>query len=247
MIDCSLENVGKITRSDKIHHHGYHRFYERFLEPIRSKVTDMLEIGLDQGYSVFLWRMYFKSANLYGFDIHKPAECESKVWSIRNIPKNINIQGDQSRVEDLEFLKSTIGKRVQFILDDGSHISEHQILSFNYLFDHVLEEGGVYIIEDIETSYWKRGGLYGYETRYGFEHAKSCVERFKPMIDLVNWEFLNEQDRVKLKSKLDGFSESVYGQVESINFGRNCIIITKRNSIEDNNFNRAYRFRINNP
>ena len=52
--------------------------------------------------------------------------------------------------------------------------------TFDLLFRQVLLPGGTYIIEDIETSYWSRNGLYGYTTRYGYHHENSCIEvRYK--------------------------------------------------------------------
>ena len=40
------------------------------------------------------------------------------------------------------------GGNLDVILDDGSHIPEHQILTFNTLFPSVVP-GGIYIIEDV--------------------------------------------------------------------------------------------------
>ena len=49
-------------------------------------------------------------------------------------------------------LEKLEGKKVELIVDDGSHVPEHQILSFNFLFKNLLSPGSTYIIEDIETS-----------------------------------------------------------------------------------------------
>ena len=50
--------------------------------------------------------------------------------------------------------------------DDGSHLPTHQRVSFEALWPAVVP-GGLYAIEDIETSYWdlsqtSRASLYGY-------------------------------------------------------------------------------------
>ena len=42
------------------------------------------------------------------------------------------------------------------ILDDGSHVPEHQILTINKLWKLVKPFPGIYIIEDLQTSYWKK-------------------------------------------------------------------------------------------
>ena len=46
------------------------------------------------------------------------------------------------------------GQKFDVIIDDGSHIPWHQIFTLETIFDTFLKDGGVYIIEDIETSYW---------------------------------------------------------------------------------------------
>ena len=76
----------------------------------------------------------------------------------------------------------------------------------------------MYIIEDIETSYWTKNGLYGYETRYGYKHPNSTIEIFKEVADSVNSEFAgNHPNRVMH-----------HNMIESITFSRNCIIIVKK-------------------
>jgi hypothetical protein len=93
-----------------------------------------------------------------------------------------------------------------------------------------LQEGGVYIIEDIETSYWTKNGLYGYTTRYGYKHPDSIVEVFKEVADSVNTEFAGERpNRVKH-----------HNLIGSITFCKNCIIIVKQTQT-----NEPYRFAEN--
>ena len=62
---------------------------------------------------------------------------------------------DQSNSLELDKFVATVGIKFDVILDDGSHVPEHQILTINKLWD-LVKPGGVYIIEDIETSYWKK-------------------------------------------------------------------------------------------
>jgi len=107
-------------------------------------------------------------------------------------------------------------KKLFLINDDGSHIPQHQLLTFNILFP-LLEDGGVYIIEDIETSYWTKGEIYGYKTEYGYRHSDSIIEIFKTCIDNVN-------------SQINGYVECKVehlDQIACINFYHNCIVIIK--------------------
>jgi hypothetical protein len=93
----------------------------------------------------------------------------------------------------------------------------------------VLESGGVYIIEDISTSYSKRGKIYrrlpsgGYPLRYGLGHPKSFVEIFKKVVDGVNNKYSNTySDEIQHQE-----------QIHSITFAKNCIIIIKKESTDD--------------
>ena len=44
------------------------------------------------------------------------------------------------------------------IIDDGSHVPYHQVFSFFSLWKAVVP-GGLYVIEDVETNYWKPGRM----------------------------------------------------------------------------------------
>jgi hypothetical protein len=58
---------------------------------------------------------------------------------------------------------------VDIILDDGSHFMSDIRLSLKYLFPH-LNYGGIYVIEDLQTSYWKTfgGGINSKNNFYNF-------------------------------------------------------------------------------
>lgn len=223
--------LGKIHYTDKIHHHGYNRFYEDYLSKYRKKKFNFLEIGMDYGESMKLWKDYFKYATIYGLEIQQEYQEE-----------RINvIKGDQSNIDDLKKLIK-ITKNCDVILDDGSHVPEHQLISFNYLFENCLSEGGVYIIEDIETSYWKKGNLYGYPIKSGSNAINNIVNIFKDILPIVNREFLIKEEKNKLYEK-NKINKYALDNISSINFGMNCIIVKKMSNFEKKKFfNRKYRF-----
>jgi hypothetical protein len=230
-------------QSDKIWHHGYYRFYPRFIEPFCNIQFNwaMLEIGIDQSKSLSLWKNYFgDKCFIFGIDIDISAETDFyKIF-----------KADQSNKQQLISVSKQIkqSKRpICFIIDDGSHIPEHQLLTFNLFFIDLLEYGGTYIIEDIETSYWSKGSLYGYPTQYGLHHKKSIIEAFKPLVDDINSEFLSEQAKqIQFETINNQFPPNVRSLIGTITFGQNCIIITKKTKEDIRLYNdREYRFRKN--
>lgn len=237
--DGVFATIGSRSGTDKIYHHGYYRYYPIYLERFRDvRDAGMLEIGIDESHSLGLWLEYFSRAFIYGIDIGLCKDGERyKIF-----------QADQSKRSELEHIVNTqISHPIFFIIDDGSHIPEHQLLSFDYLFASLLQPGGVYIIEDIETSYWTRNGLYGYSTNYGYRHQYSLIEIFKDLLDDVNSEFLSGRNKESQDRRLDKIiSALTRNEVSSISFGQNCVIITKKTQAEHDNFdNRRYRFAKN--
>lgn len=213
---------GQLSNTDKFIHHEYHKYYEPVLKPFYNSHGSIVEIGIGSGVSLPIWASLFKNAHIYGVD---------KDTEIKNSEKYTILIADQSNVNDLNNLKKSLtDKNVFFINDDGSHIPEHQLLSFNTLFP-IVAEGGFYIIEDIETSYWSRGECYGYKTNYGYKHPNSMIEIFKEAADIINREFI--VDKTRLSNKIQH-----YDYIESITFARNCIIVKK-----NYNATRDYRFK----
>lgn len=233
--DKSFYFIGQKHETDKVTHHGYHRFYPRFIDQFKDfDGGAVLEIGIDRMQSLQTWLEYFQTAFVYGID--KGIQDEG--------PRHKIFKADQSEKETLNTIIETgIRHPVFLICDDGSHVPEHQLNSFDLLFEKLLVPGGVYIIEDVETSYWTKGDIYGYPTRYGYHHPASIVEVFKFMLDELNREFLTESNQNAQDKYLRGqISKKTRGEVGSITFCHNCIIITKK-TVEDRVFdNRSYRF-----
>jgi hypothetical protein len=225
----SFEEIGARFNTDKVIQHGYHRFYPLFLEQHRHSPILMLEIGIGAGESLHLWEAYFSQGKIYGID----KKTLFKSDRVRTFT------GDQSDKTFLKAVIQDIGEKADFIVDDGSHKPEDQVDTFNYLFIHLLKEGGIYIIEDIETSYWESGICYGNHIEKGYKHPTSTIEIFKNIIDCVNDEFL------KNKNEMDGLPIPLIVQREigAISFQHNCIIITKKDKAFEKFTNREYRFK----
>jgi hypothetical protein len=230
-----FKEIGTKSGTDKISNHGYHRFYPHFLEKYRNRDGfKMLEIGLYKGQSLTMWIEYFPKGFIYTMDIHipdyiKPDGDRYKVFL-----------ADQSSIPALENVKNNIEGKIPFIIDDGSHNPEHQIISFNYFFENLLEDGGCYIIEDIETSYWVHHKYDG--VSYGYKAPNSIQEVFKTFVDNINSKFLSAKNKEIQNGLVTKISNSVKDKISTVTFGQNCIIIIKKTQ-EDNIYDsRVYGF-----
>lgn len=219
-------------RTDKVDYHGYHFFYPRYLNDYRKlKDYGMIEIGVFKKQSLRAWLDYFPYFYIYGLDINLQEQSER--FRI--------IKCDQSKKEDLDNAISLLNHKILFIIDDGSHHPVHQLDTFNVMFK-ILQPGGTYIIEDIETSYWKDKPLYGYNVKSGYRHEKSIIEIFKNLADDVNKEYLNDEILIKHDENASLIDKENRKYVSSITFGQNCIIIVKKTDAEKAYFDRRYRF-----
>ncbi len=143
--NSSLSRLGVVHHTDKNQYfHNYLDKYDFVLSKIRNESFTMIELGVFKGESMRMWHEYFPSATIVGVDIDKDA----KQYENRNENMIVEVM-DISKPENLNKLKQSYVPR--FILDDASHIWSHQILALSTLYP-CLPSGGIYIIEDLETS-----------------------------------------------------------------------------------------------
>jgi hypothetical protein len=212
---------GKLANTDKIWLHHYEDTYSRHLERYRSQPDfAMLEIGYGSGCGVQFWTTIFPQCHLYCFD--------KDIGGIGNDRYTV-IQADQSDLESLETGIKSISRPISLIVDDGSHLPAHQLLSLSYLFDCLLDHGGTYVIEDVETSYWRAGSIYGYTFNYGLHDPWSTMEVLKFASDYINRSYLAPEDKSLIEYHLMavGLDPTTVQSFDGIEFSRNCVVITK--------------------
>ena len=184
-----------------------HRFSggnEHKSQPIR-----ILEIGVSKGGSLEIWKKYFgKDSVVYGIDVNP--ECAKLELD------GVNIRiGSQS---DPTFLKALILEmgNPDIILDDGSHRGEHQQVSFMTLWPF-LEEGGVYIVEDLATSYWSQYGD-------GYRKKSSFIEFSKELVDTLHVRYTRHRPPKRVR-----FVET---SIHSVSFFDQIVVIKKKQRME---------------
>jgi hypothetical protein len=131
--------------------HGYAPIYDELLTPLRDKDISLLEVGVwletssIGGESLNMWKEYFKNANIYAFDIR---DMKNHPFFVNNT--NVHFyNGDQGNRDDFVSMHNAFNNVFfDFIIEDGSHNANHQMISFASLFKYVKPKG-IYIVEDI--------------------------------------------------------------------------------------------------
>lgn len=156
------KNQGTIRKAEH-----YLPIYDFFFEKEQEKPLNLLEIGVGWGGSLYTWVEYFPKGSITAID-NNPKRKQFEEGKIK-----IFI-GDQA---DAEFLKSvnTQTGPYDIIIDDGGHMMQQQIISFQTLFP-LLKDGGYYVIEDWQTSYLPKY----------FDGGQRTVEMLKDLIDGLN-------------------------------------------------------------
>ena len=99
------------------------------------------------------------------------------------------------------------------IVDDGSHLNEHVIETFEVLFP-LLKDGGIYVVEDTQTSYWPDYG----GSSDDLKNANTLMNFFKTLVD-----GLNHAEFIK-----PGFDPHYYDKnIVSMHFYHNLIFVCK--------------------
>jgi len=137
----SLQEIGLKTKTDKATYHLYLDFYEKHID--RKSVKKFLEIGVQGGHSIKMWREWFEKETIVeGWDIK---DCDA-------------IQGaDIKKVDQLSIsqMQNNITGVYDLILDDGGHTKKMMEASFGFLFPY----SKMYIIEDLHAPWTGPGYL----------------------------------------------------------------------------------------
>ena len=162
-----------------------------------------------------LWNKYVPNATIHGMDIdEKPSINGSIMYKV-----------DQSNESELTLWANNKDSLFSVIIDDGSHVPEHQALTIETIWP-TLRPGGIYIIEDIETSWWKKGRIYNYT----FDARRNNLMRYtRNLSQIINREFSGKESKIHWMNEVDMFS-----------ICHNCLIFQKCEGDSSQLLNRAY-------
>jgi hypothetical protein len=198
-------------RSDSGHHYGatYHSLFRK----LKYRRVTLLEIGVgggDRGAggdSLVVWRCFFPFGKIIGCDV----EDKTRI-SGGNIHVHIV---DQSSEADLSRITHDEGP-FDIIIDDGSHRNDHQIFTFSKLFDS-LKERGIYVIEDVQTSYWPE--FSGKPIRC--QDTTTCMGYFLQLANYLNYTEMRTSEGVVTDML------NIGKRIRSIYFEHNLIVVHK--------------------
>ena len=218
----NLNSLAALYNTDKLEH-GYIKIYEKYFESVRDQKLKILEIGIADGKSLLMWSDYFKNSIVIGIDIHK-VDIKEKKLDRNNIKVH---QGSQS---DIKFINDIVKKYENFdiIIDDGSHLKKDVIKSFHLLFPH-LNNDGLYVVEDMQTSYNHFFGGNPFDLKYSNSH----MNFFKHLTDRLNYQEIANPFYVT--NKYDA-------KITNISFYHNLVFVRKgvNNKLSKEVINHSY-------
>jgi hypothetical protein len=141
---AQAKNFGTLKK-----HENFFDEYDFNFRDLRNTANlRILEIGVQGGGSLGMWREYFKDAYIVGMDI----DPTCKQWERDGIHIAIGDQGDEETLQ----IEHDHGP-FDIVIDDGGHTMKQQLTTFNVLFPK-LRDNGIFVIEDLHTSYWPAFG-----------------------------------------------------------------------------------------
>ena len=217
-----LVKLGRAFGSDKATFHSYATHYQTHFRALKNQPLKILEIGIGGyenpmagGESLPMWKSYFPRARVFGIDIHdKSFHDEARVRTF---------VGSQIDKIFLRKVLEQVGV-LDIIIDDGSHVNRHVIDTFSVLFP-LLRQGGVYAIEDLQTSYWDNA-VGGWGGSRDLQAPHTSMNFLKRLVD-----GLNHQEF------LDPLYEPTYfdQNITSVHFYHNLAIVYKGKNVEPSN------------
>ena len=209
-------------------HEKYFHVYENILSKYKEKKIRLVEIGIENGGSLFIWKKFLPNAEIIGVDLN------DKCKKFEKHGFKIEIGDQNSKQFWNNFFKKY--KNVDVIIDDGGHTNSQQINTVISCVPHI-NDGGILITEDVMCSYLND---FGNPSKYSF------INFSKKLIDDINFKFPN----------IGNFKFSLNDYIYSIEFFESIVIFKinrnlcyfnntiTNNAINNNHKDLRYNFKI---
>jgi hypothetical protein len=218
--------------TDKWGRHFYTPLYHELFSKLRDRPIRLLEIGVGGvvrtggynlktagGASLAMWADYFSSGQITGIDIAE-----------KRLALNPRVKCFQGSQDDPVFLQKVCDESGPFdiVIDDGSHVPKHVVTSFHILFPSLVD-GGMYLIEDMQTAFWPQFGG-------SILHGGDTVKLARTVIECLNHAEIAIVDR---SHSFPSFAK----QIKAFRAFHNVFVIDKGDNCEPSN----YAYDLNNP
>lgn len=176
--------------------HGYIAPYAAYLpETCRS----MLEIGVATGQSALMWFEYFgKDLDLHLMDLFQNPDFVSLRWC-----RERHFQPYECDQTDISLMSKLVTTNFEVIIEDASHNSHAQLITFKHLFMNNLKSKGLYVCEDthccLNPFYW-----YGGEVKSFDDTILAMFHNLRKTGKIVN-PYFNEGESAAFKNLIDKF------------------------------------------
>ncbi len=131
--------------------HGYTQHYYEMWKDRKDQALVMIEIGVEEGRSIQMWRRFFPNAWIYGWDINPPRykkgyHPKTQIEFVNTLfPVTVEIAIAKSC---LHMPYTNEKPKFDFIVDDGNHRDADQQSNLDILLPYLNPHMGVYGIED---------------------------------------------------------------------------------------------------
>lgn len=146
--------------------HDYTPKYFELLNGKQESLKKVLELGIGSyvtmrhveeyqvGASLKMWKEFFPNAQIYGVD-NDPS-------TMMNEERITTFLYDTTKESDMADLIATVGSDIDFVVDDGPHLTKKQIRTALFLLPR-LKQDVLYVIEDTRNPELIREHLHEYD------------------------------------------------------------------------------------
>ena len=130
---------------------NYFNIYENLFKKFINKKIKIVEVGIGDGGSLFMWKYFFgQKAKIIGIEQNPEAK------KLKKYGFQIFI-GDQSNPIFWKNFYKKVGK-IDILIDDGGHTNLQQITTLMESINHI-NPNGIIVVEDTHTSFMKDKGF----------------------------------------------------------------------------------------
>lgn len=127
--------------------HRYLYVYDELFKGLENEHISLFEIGYASGGSAKLFADFFKKGSVRCIEINPLLVYTWEAAAIK--PRRLTVECKDATTIDEAYFKGLPGGMPDIVIDDGSHLQEHQLHTVKVVYP-ILKPGGMLIIEDIQ-------------------------------------------------------------------------------------------------